>query len=130
MLIGKLADRTGISKDTIRFYEKKGLIEGNLVTRRENRYKEYSEDVFNQLILIKLLRKLSFTLEEIKKMSVNGENINMNCLSLANTVDQKLNRIESELKNLNMIQSKLISLKNICNEDCTFEGKVPSCLNC
>ncbi|MCG6192358.1 MerR family transcriptional regulator [Leptospira sp. FAT2] len=130
MLIGKLTERTGISKDTIRFYEKKGLIEGNIVTRRENRYKEYSEDVLDQLILIKLLRRLSFTLEEIKTMTVNTPNFKMNCFSLADTVNKKLNRIETELKNLNMIKSKLISVKKECDGDCSFEKKIPSCLNC
>lgn len=123
MLIGKLTERTGISKDTIRFYEKKGLIEGNIVTRRENRYKEYSEDVLDQLILIKLLRRLSFTLEEIKTMTVNTPNFKMNCFSLADTVNKKLNRIETELKNLNMIKSKLISVKKECDGDCSFEKR-------
>jgi DNA-binding transcriptional MerR regulator len=42
MLIGKLVKETGLSKDTIRFYEKHGLISVNRKERRSNNYKEYS----------------------------------------------------------------------------------------
>jgi len=65
MLIGELSKRTGFSHDTIRFYEKKGLIETNKKDRRGNNYKEYPETVYNKLVLIKTVKELGFTLNEI-----------------------------------------------------------------
>ena len=65
MLIGELSKRTGFSHDTIRFYEKKGLIETNKKDRRGNNYKEYTETVYNKLVLIKTVKELGFTLNEI-----------------------------------------------------------------
>ncbi|PJZ58411.1 MerR family transcriptional regulator [Leptospira barantonii] len=130
MLIGVLSEQSGVSRDTIRFYEKKGLITGNIITRRDNNYKEYSEDVLEQLLLIKLLRKLSFTLEEIKTLSVNKIDNRLECNSLVRSVKQKLNVIETEMERLKKIKTKLNSVKNDCNDDCTFDKKVPSCLTC
>lgn len=130
MLIGVLSELSGVSRDTIRFYEKKGLITGNIITRRDNNYKEYSEDVLEQLLLIKLLRKLSFTLEEIKTLSVNKIDNQLECGSLVRSVNQKLSIIETEMERLKKIKTKLNSVKNDCNDDCTFDKKVPSCLTC
>lgn len=65
MLIGELVDRTGLTKDTIRFYEKKGLISVGRRSRRENNYKEYSEQILDKLMLIRKLKDMGFTLNEI-----------------------------------------------------------------
>ncbi|WP_374759669.1 MerR family DNA-binding transcriptional regulator [Dyadobacter chenhuakuii] len=45
MLIGELSKQTDLSRDTIRFYEKQGLIAVGRKERRFNNYKEYSEHV-------------------------------------------------------------------------------------
>ena len=65
MLIGELSKRTGFSHDTIRFYEKKGLIVVDKKQRRTNNYKEYPEAIFNKLVLIKTVKELGFTLNEV-----------------------------------------------------------------
>ena len=43
MLIGELSQRTNLSRDTIRFYEKQGIISVSRKERRDNNYKEYSD---------------------------------------------------------------------------------------
>ena len=65
MLIGELVARSGLTKDTIRFYEKKGLIALDQKSRRENNYKEYSEHVLEKLMLIRRLKDMGFTLTEV-----------------------------------------------------------------
>ena len=65
MLIGELDERTGLTKDTIRFYEKKGLIALDRKSRRENNYKEYPAQVLEKLMLIRKLKDMGFTLNEI-----------------------------------------------------------------
>ncbi len=56
MLLGELSKPTGFSHDIIRFYEKKGLIQMEKKERRDNNYKEYSETVYDKLILIKTIK--------------------------------------------------------------------------
>lgn len=65
MLIGELSALSGLSKDTIRYYEKLGLIKVYKKSRRENNYKEYTEEVLERLEIIKRAKHLGFTLKEI-----------------------------------------------------------------
>ena len=53
MLIGELSKACGLSRDTIRFYEKHGLIAVGKRERRFNNYKEYSEETLKRLLSIK-----------------------------------------------------------------------------
>src|SRR5258708_675844 len=64
MLIGELSAKTGLSRDTIRFYEKEGLIRVGRKQRRKNNYKEYDETVLERLHLIKRIKNFGFTLHE------------------------------------------------------------------
>jgi hypothetical protein len=65
MLIGELAQKSGLTKDTIRFYEKKGLINLNTDDRRDNNYKEYPDQVLNKLLLVQKLKDMGFTLNSL-----------------------------------------------------------------
>ena len=65
MRIQDLEKRTGLERATIRFYEREGLIKP---VRTENGYRDYSPEDVNQLMKIKLLRQLDFSLEQIKEM--------------------------------------------------------------
>ena len=72
--IGELAERTGISKDTIRYYEKIGLLHPEIV----NKHREYNN---NDIILIKTIIKLKqtgFSLFEIKMLFDWSENTDHN----------------------------------------------------
>ena len=66
MLIGELSTKTGVSRDTIRFYEKKGLIKLKKQHQLSNNYKNYPEEVVEVLIFIKRAKSFGFTLDEIK----------------------------------------------------------------
>ncbi len=55
MTIKELEERTGLSRANIRFYEKEGLLSP---LRRENGYREYTEEDVQTLQRIKLLRSL------------------------------------------------------------------------
>ena len=66
MLISELSKKTGFSKDTIRFYEKTGLL--NLNSKRgENNYRIYDDEVVSRLEFIRHGKALGFTLREIKR---------------------------------------------------------------
>lgn len=67
MQIGALCQSTGLSKDTIRFYEKIGLL--GEIKRKANGYKDYSPSHVEQLTLLKHAKELGFTLNEIKELA-------------------------------------------------------------
>jgi len=67
MKINEVEQLVGITKKNIRFYEDQGLLEPE--RNKANGYREYSEENVNQLLRIKLLRKLSVPIEEIRRVS-------------------------------------------------------------
>ena len=90
MLIGELVERTGLTKDTIRFYEKKGLISLDRKSRRENNYKEYPEQVLEKLMLIRKLKDMGFTLNEIDTFLDLWRDEDANCKDVKYTLENKI----------------------------------------
>ena len=64
--IGQVADRTGLSLRTIRFYEEHGLV--GPTARSEGGYRLYRDDDVARLEVIKRMKPLSFTLEEMQQL--------------------------------------------------------------
>src|SRR5699024_12458299 len=69
MTIKELERRTGLPRTSIRFYEQEGLLTPE---RRENNYRNYSEDNVRTLEKIKLLRRLSLDLDAIRRLQAGG----------------------------------------------------------
>ena len=65
MLIRDLEIKTGLDRATIRYYEKEGLITPE---RKENGYRDYTDENLNTLMKIKLLRQIGMTLDRIKAL--------------------------------------------------------------
>src|SRR4028118_999620 len=63
LTIGQVARRAGIGIETVRFYEREGLLEGP--DRRASGYRQYGEDVVRRLRFIRRAKELGFTLREI-----------------------------------------------------------------
>jgi MerR family transcriptional regulator, copper efflux regulator len=66
MLISELSQKTGVSKDTLRFYDKAGLLNSSN-KRGENNYRNYDDEAVARLEFIKHGKSLGFTLSEIRK---------------------------------------------------------------
>lgn len=129
MLIGELAERSGLTKDTIRFYEKKGLINLDRKSRRENNYKEYSEQVLEKLMLIRKLKDMGFTLNEIDTFLDLWRDEDANCTNLKYTLENKLLLINEQMLKLTELKNRLTESVLKCNNnDCEFEKTIPSCL--
>lgn len=130
MLIGELSKRTGFSHDTIRFYEKKGLIAVNRKERRDNNYKEYPEAVYEKLVLIKTVKELGFTLNEIDEFIQAWGDEDASCSNLTSHLTDKINRVDDQIKLLQGIKTKLTTSLSKCQADkCEFEKMIPSCIN-
>lgn len=91
MKINEVEQQVGITKKNIRFYEQQGLLQPQ--RNLENGYREYGEADVNELKKIKLLRKLSLPIEEIRKIQ-RGD------LLLADALQRQLIVLEREKINL------------------------------
>ena len=63
MQIGEIADATGLSRDTLRFYEKRGLLRAR---RSANGYRDYPPEAVDWLRYLRLAQSLGFSLAEIE----------------------------------------------------------------
>ena len=68
MKVNELSKRTGINLETIRYYEKQGILPEP--KRQANGYRSYNEESVTQLIFIKNCRRLGFSLEDIKQLII------------------------------------------------------------
>lgn len=64
--IGEVADRTGLSLRTVRYYEEVGLVVPSM--RTGGGFRLYAEDEVHRLALIKQLKPLDFTLDELRDL--------------------------------------------------------------
>lgn len=109
MLIGELSRRSGLSRDTIRFYEKNGLIQVTRGERRDNNYKEYSEDVLKKLLAVKRIKGFGFTLREIADILQLMEINEATCDKLEETISSKIEWIDEQIRLLNATKMLLLS---------------------
>jgi MerR family copper efflux transcriptional regulator len=72
MKIKDLAEKTGLTAPTIRFYEKEGLLDSRHVQRENNNYRDYNEETVDQLLLIRKLQAARFTITELRVMTQAG----------------------------------------------------------
>ncbi len=107
MNINELERLTGITKQNIRFYEKKELL--HPIRNSTNNYREYSEDDLTTLKTIKLLRKLDFSLEDIHK--ILSEEISLHAL------------LEQHIKELQDRQKKLNACIDVCKDLLSTDNK-------
>jgi MerR family transcriptional regulator, copper efflux regulator len=107
MLIGELSKVSGFSKDTIRFYEKIGLIDLPIKARRENNYKDYPDAVLQTLITIRNLKGLGFTLEEIREIIVRKEIDALDRETTFRIIDQKIIHLDSQIDQLMLYRHRL-----------------------
>ena len=104
--IGKIAKRAGVSVETIRFYEREGLIEEP--ARKESGYRQYIEVDVKKLIFIQRAKGLGFSLKEIKGLMTLRADPKTTSREIKQAAQSKLDDIEKKIK---MLQSMRRSLK-------------------
>lgn len=107
MLIGELSKKTGLSKDTIRFYEKMGLIAASDKQAGTRIYKEYTAEIVDRLLMINQGKGLGFTLNEIKQMLDDWGSNAMPQSEQIRTIEPKLEEIAKKIQKLSEIKSYL-----------------------
>ena len=106
MQIGEIAEATGLSRDTLRFYEKRGLLRAR---RSANGYRDYPQDAVDLLRYIRLAQTLGFTLAEIEAdlplLAQPGAEVTAPQLRAA--LERKLADIDQRINGLHMLRGEL-----------------------
>jgi MerR family transcriptional regulator, copper efflux regulator len=107
MLIQELADKTGLSKDTIRFYEKIGIIQVSKNQRLSNNYKNYSEDTVALLLLVKKAKAFGFRLSQIKIWIQEWKNGEVSLDFKIQTFEEQIKLIEQKIQEFEELKTTL-----------------------
>jgi len=113
MLIGHVAKQTGLSVDTIRFYERNKLLA--MPTRSQGGFRLYSPDDLAALQFIRSLQTLGFSLNEIRDFLSLRTNDLRACSAVRNMLDQKLRAIHAKRIALATLENELKSALTKCN---------------
>ena len=111
--IGQLASYSGVTVDTVRVYERQGLIE--IPRRRSNGYRHYTKEYIRRINFIKWVQALGFTLNEIKELSSLPRLSTHACKEIRDRLESKLNIIEKKRKDLLRLKRSLESVIQICD---------------
>jgi DNA-binding transcriptional MerR regulator len=119
MLIGELSAKTGLSRDTIRFYEKQGLIQVDRKQRRDNNYKEYSGEVFDRLQTIRRMKNFGFTLNEVMDLLDMIEVKEATCNNVSDLIAKKVDLLDTKIREMIGFRNQLIAGVTKCKNCCT-----------
>lgn len=113
-LRGQVSKMTGLNIETLRFYEKTGLI--SVPKRTNSGYRLYSEDTLNRLEFIKRAKNSGFALDEIKQLFLIFDSKTIDEQYMSELLDKKIDSISREISELNGMSVFLKKVKdNISN---------------
>lgn len=112
MLIGEVVKESGLTRDTIRYYEQRGLIEEPI--RRENNYKDYGQDTVRRLAFIKDMQGVGFTLRETGEFLQLFDDGNATCANTGPMFSSRMTRIDEKIAQLKRMRSTLRNTFEAC----------------
>jgi len=124
MLIGELSRTTGFSKDTIRFYEKIGLIAASERQAGTRIYKEYNQETVERLQIINQGKGLGFTLSELRQIldewGSDAEAIPKR--EVIQILERKLEEVAEKVQQLDAIKTYIVTKLRRLNQEISSES--------
>ena len=120
-LISEFAEKSGVNKETIRYYEGKKLLEEPI--RTDSGYRLYSDADIKRVKFIKQMQNLGFSLNEIYKLLGVVDQDSVRCQNMFDFVSQKQIEVQKQIADLKQIESMLGDLK----ERCPNEKEMDAC---
>ena len=118
--IGEVAKRSDVGIETIRYYERQGLLAEP--DRRPSGYRQYDESVVSRLQFIRRAKELGFTLSEIKELLGLWFDVNTKCVHVRQRAERKINDIEDKIRSLQRMKRSLKKIVSQCeNRDAVNE---------
>jgi MerR family copper efflux transcriptional regulator len=121
LTIGRIAQSAGVAIDTIRFYEREGLLPEP--RRRPSGYREYDQGTVSRLRFIRRAKDLGFTLDEIRELLALSADRNDGVEGVRERATARLKAIDERIAELQRVRDGLSELVDACPghgapEDC------------
>jgi Hg(II)-responsive transcriptional regulator len=115
MKIGGVAKRSGVGIETIRFYEREGLLQEP--ERRPSGYRQYDESTIDRLEYICQAKELGFTLAEIRELLELSFAVHDGCVHIRQRAEAKITDIEDKIRQLQKMKRSLRSIVSQCKKE-------------
>ncbi len=110
--IGWVAKEAGVGVETVRFYERRGLIDQPQTPRQG--WREYGTDTVRAIRFIKRAQELGFTLAEIEDLLALRTAKRTRCSEVRAATEEKINAVDAKLRDLRRIRKALAKLAKAC----------------
>jgi MerR family mercuric resistance operon transcriptional regulator len=117
--IGKLAREAGVNVETVRFYQRAGLIQ---TPPRLGSYRCYPDEAVRRLRFIRRAKALGFSLKEIQELLHLSNNPMVSCAEVKERAEAKLTAIDAKIRDLRKVRGGLQTLLTLCSENDPARG--------
>ena len=114
MKIGELGQRTGVDVETIRYYEKVGILPEP--ARTEGNYRHYNEQHVDRLSFVRHCRALDMTLDEIRVLLQFRDTPESNCGQVNQLLDEHIGHVTTRIAALTGLEKELRKLRRQCRK--------------
>lgn len=113
LTIGKVARSAGLSIDTVRYYEREGLLEKP--SRTASRYRHYTPDAVARLRFVRQAKELGFSLHEIKELLSLRLAPGTSCADVRAHAEHKIADVDRRIASLKRVRGALTKLTSACS---------------
>ena len=113
MTIGQLARQAQVNVETIRYYERRGLVPEP--ARRDSGYRQYARDDITRIRFIKRAQRLGFTLQEIAELLGLRVDPDTTCADIKAQAETKITDISEKIHTLQRMRKVLVQLTEACD---------------
>ena len=121
--IGKASEKTGLTVDAIRFYEKERLLREP--PRSKGGYRLYSERDIEHLLFIRKAQELGFSLAEVRELLLIQDERVEACTHVRDLIHQRLSSVREKIEALQKLERNLEEASRKCTDALTHDSSDP-----
>ena len=126
MRIGELAKATGTKAETIRYYEREGILPA--ADRTDSNYRDYSDNHLAALTFVRRARQLGFSMAQVRELLDLSDRADKPCQEVDELVREQLEEVEQRIVDLSSLRNELRLLLRSCQanriDECRIVGSL------
>jgi Hg(II)-responsive transcriptional regulator len=127
MWIGEAAEQAGVNVQTLRYYERRGLLPRT--PRRASGYREYAADTVRIVRFVKRAQELGFSLDEVEELLRLRRSSHRDRARIRKVAEQRIAQIDRKIGELDRMRRALHGLVQACHEGTTLECPIIEALD-
>jgi len=125
--IGDVAKQTGVKIETIRYYEKAGIL--NSPERGQNGYRLYTKAHIEHLMFVKRCRALGFSLSQTLSLLNLANSEGRTCQQISQKAEKQLKDVRAKIDDLRRMENVLSAYVDACPRDASIDCPIVTALS-